>query len=37
MSRADDIFKQNITQILNEGVWDTDYEVRPRWDTGTYN
>ena len=35
MSRADDIFKQNITQILNEGVWDTNYEVRPRWSDGT--
>ena len=35
MSRADEIFKQNIRQILDNGVWDTDYEVRPRWSDGT--
>lgn len=35
MSRADDIFKQNIRQILETGVWDTEYEVRPRWSDGT--
>lgn len=35
MSRADEIFKQNIRQILDQGVWDTDYEVRPRWSDGT--
>ncbi|MEE0434873.1 MAG: thymidylate synthase [Peptococcaceae bacterium] len=35
MSRADDIFKQNIRQILETGVWDTDYDVRPRWSDGT--
>lgn len=35
MSRADDIFKENIKQILTEGVWDTDYDVRPRWSDGT--
>lgn len=35
MSRADEIFKQNIRQILDTGVWDSDYEVRPRWSDGT--
>lgn len=35
MSRADDLFKQNIRQILDTGVWDTDYAVRPRWADGT--
>ena len=30
MSRADEIFKQNIRQILDTGVWDTDFDVRPR-------
>ena len=34
MSRADDLFKQNIRQILDTGVWDTDYAVRPRWADG---
>lgn len=35
MSRADELFKQNIRQILDTGVWDTDYTVRPRWADGT--
>ena len=35
MSYADEVFKQNITQILEQGVWDTDYEVRPHWSDGT--
>lgn len=35
MSRADEIFKQNIRQILDTGVWDTDFDVRPRWSDGT--
>lgn len=35
MSRADEIFKQNICQILDTGVWDTDFDVRPRWSDGT--
>lgn len=35
MSRADEIFKKNIRQILDTGVWDTEYEVRPRWSDGT--
>lgn len=35
MSYADTVFIQNCQQILNEGVWDTDFPVRPRWDDGT--
>ncbi|MBO4838121.1 MAG: thymidylate synthase [Lachnospiraceae bacterium] len=35
MSYADEVFKANCRQILTEGVWDTDQEVRPRWEDGT--
>lgn len=35
MSRADDIFIANMHEILQNGVWDTDREVRPRWADGT--
>ena len=35
MSRADELFIQNCRDILDNGVWDTDREVRPRWDDGT--
>lgn len=34
MSRADDIFIANCRDILANGVWDTDREVRPRWEDG---
>ena len=34
MSRADEIFTQNCKDILENGVWDTDREVRPRWEDG---
>ena len=34
MSRADNIFIQNCKDILTNGVWDTDKEVRPKWDDG---
>ena len=34
MSRADEIFRQNCLDILNNGVWDTDQNVRPRWEDG---
>ena len=34
MSRADEIFIQNCKDILTKGVWDTDREVRPRWEDG---
>ena len=35
MSRADEIFIANCKDILENGVWDTDLEVRPRWEDGT--
>ena len=35
MSRADEIFIQNCKDILTKGVWDTDREVRPRWEDGS--
>ena len=35
MSRADEIFIQNCKDILSRGVWDTDQQVRPRWEDGT--
>ena len=34
MSKADEIFIQNCRDILENGVWDTDREVRPRWEDG---
>ena len=35
MSFADKVFKENMKDILENGVWDTDREVRPRWLDGT--
>lgn len=35
MSKADIIFAQNCRDILQNGVWDTDLPVRPRWEDGT--
>ncbi len=35
MSYADELFIKNCRNILENGVWDTDYEVRPRWEDGT--
>ena len=35
MSRAAEIFIQNCRDILDNGIWDTDREVRPRWEDGT--
>ena len=35
MSRADEIFILNCRDILENGVWDTDHDVRPRWEDGT--
>ena len=35
MSYADNIFKQNCRQILDHGVWDTEYQVRPHWEDGS--
>ena len=35
MSYADEVFQQNCRTILDEGVWDTELAVRPRWEDGT--
>ena len=35
MSKADLIYRENCRAILERGVWDTDREVRPRWEDGT--
>ena len=35
MSRADEIFIANCRDILENGTWDTDREVRPKWEDGT--
>ena len=35
MSYADIRFIENCRDILANGVWDTDREVRPRWEDGT--
>lgn len=34
MSYADIKFKENCLDILKNGVWDTDLEVRPKWEDG---
>jgi len=34
MSRADLIFLENCKDILANGYWDTDQNVRPRWEDG---
>lgn len=35
MSRADQIFIDNCKDILAHGVWDTDQNVRPKWEDRT--
>ena len=35
MSYADQLFIQDCTDILQNGTWDTDMPVRPRWEDGT--
>lgn len=35
MSLADNIFINNVKDILENGVMDTDMEVRPKWEDGT--
>ena len=35
MSYADRVFVQNVKDILENGVWDTDKDVRPKWLDGT--
>ena len=34
MSKADLIYRENCRAILERGVWDTDRDVRPRWEDG---
>lgn len=35
MSYADKVFIENCKDILENGVWDDDMAVRPKWDDGT--
>ncbi|MBQ7793319.1 MAG: thymidylate synthase [Clostridia bacterium] len=35
MSRADKIFIENMTDIMENGFWDTECDVRPKWEDGT--
>ena len=35
MSYADILYRDTCKKILTEGVWDTEQEVRPRWEDGT--
>lgn len=35
MSKADHVFLDSCSQILEDGCWDTGLDVRPRWDDGT--
>lgn len=34
MAYADKIFKDNLRNVLENGVWDTNYKVRPKWADG---
>ena len=34
MSIADKIFIENCRQIIDNGFWDTDQDVRPKWEDG---
>ncbi len=35
MSLADKIFVENCKEILKNGVWDKEFQVRPKWEDGT--
>ncbi len=35
MSYADKVFKENCNEIIKNGVWDTNCNVRPHWADGT--
>lgn len=35
MSYADKVFKENCRDIIDNGIWDTNLEVRPHWADGT--
>ena len=34
MSKADKIFVENMTDIMEQGFWDTGLDVRPHWEDG---
>lgn len=34
MSRADEIFVKNMQDIMDNGFWDTELAVRPKWEDG---
>ena len=34
MSRADEIFAANMKDIIENGFWDTELDVRPHWEDG---
>lgn len=36
MSRADEIFISNMKEIMETGVWDTELDVRPKWEDGAF-
>lgn len=35
MSKADELYRATCLDILENGVWDTDRAVRPRWEDGS--
>lgn len=35
ISKADELFIKNCRDILENGVWDTNFDVRPHWEDGT--
>ena len=35
MSYADQVYRQVCRDIIDNGVWDTNFEVRPHWEDGT--
>ena len=35
MSKADQIYIETCRDILQNGVWDSDLEVRPHWEDGS--
>ena len=35
MSYADKVFIQNCNDIIENGFWDTELDVRPHWEDGT--
>lgn len=35
VSKADKVFIENMTDIMEHGFWDTELDVRPKWEDGT--